>query len=286
MDKIISTKELCEALDVSRSWVNTHLRHLGGEEPSVTLTKSRAQLTTVYYSVSKVLNFLNKNAKIESQTEWVLASDIIGSENAKKFVGTRNEIIKEAEALLENEKKSSDEKTGNFFELIKSFDEKGNTKSEEEKKAFELLCENFLEIQHRESLLYEEKKIEVNQRKTKKIYSLYDQFFPEPELNKIMCTYNRSRGWGEWVETEGVINSLEDLQTMKDFKSSEHGISDELIYRWLFDIGAKRVTVFGRKFWLLKQDVPAYDKKEDMLIFRLKKISKIGLEKLQESKSS
>lgn len=64
---MLSTKDLCEALGVSRGWINTYLRHLGTQGPQ--RPDDRANIRTVYYDENQVLQYLNAHATFSRQTE-------------------------------------------------------------------------------------------------------------------------------------------------------------------------------------------------------------------------
>lgn len=70
---MLSTKELCEALGVSRAWVNSYLRHLGNQGPQK--VDDRANIRTVYYDENDVLQYLNANATFSRQTELLHLTD-------------------------------------------------------------------------------------------------------------------------------------------------------------------------------------------------------------------
>lgn len=63
--ELLTTKEVCEVLGVSRSWVNNHLRHLG--EPGWETNDRR----WIFYDRRKILNYINTNATITRQTEFL-----------------------------------------------------------------------------------------------------------------------------------------------------------------------------------------------------------------------
>lgn len=64
MTNIITTKQLCEQLGVSRNFVNQHLRHLGSLPQ---LDENR--MKTVVYPVDSVITWINENAVFSRQTE-------------------------------------------------------------------------------------------------------------------------------------------------------------------------------------------------------------------------
>lgn len=70
---MLSTKDLCQKLGVSRAWVQTYLRDLGiqgAQRPD-----DRANVRTVYYDESRVLQYLNAHAICSRQTEILELTD-------------------------------------------------------------------------------------------------------------------------------------------------------------------------------------------------------------------
>ena len=79
---MISTKELCEKLGVSRSWVGKYLRSIGKQGPL--RPGDKANLRTVYYEESDVVAYLNANAIFSRQTEWLNLADYVEEAKARR----------------------------------------------------------------------------------------------------------------------------------------------------------------------------------------------------------
>ena len=78
-EALLSTRQLCEDLGVSRSWVNTHLSHLGGEK--VAGGRTRSERRAVMYDPAKVLAWLNENAIFSRQTVPVHVGQFFSEED-------------------------------------------------------------------------------------------------------------------------------------------------------------------------------------------------------------
>ena len=79
---MISTKELCEKLGVSRSWVGKYLRSIGKQ--GLLRPGDKANLRTVYYEESDVVAYLNANAIFSRQTEWLNLADYVEEAKARR----------------------------------------------------------------------------------------------------------------------------------------------------------------------------------------------------------
>ena len=71
--KVLNTKEVCELLGVSRSWVNSHLRKIGFK--NLDLTSDKANIKTIYYKTDDIVNWFNKNALFSRQTMYIDLAD-------------------------------------------------------------------------------------------------------------------------------------------------------------------------------------------------------------------
>ena len=69
---VLTTMELCEKLGVSRSWVNTHLRHLGSAPDFI---GDGTRIRTVFYCEYDVVKWLNDHAVCHAQTKEVSLRD-------------------------------------------------------------------------------------------------------------------------------------------------------------------------------------------------------------------
>jgi transcriptional regulator with XRE-family HTH domain len=77
---MISTRELCEKLGVSRSWVIKYLRPLGMQPQS---TEKLANLRTVYYDAETIVAYINHNAVFSRQTEWLNLADYMDADQLR-----------------------------------------------------------------------------------------------------------------------------------------------------------------------------------------------------------
>lgn len=66
MEKLLSTAELCDLLDVSRSWVNRNLRHLGYK--GIDQSRGYKDLNAVFYDAESVLKWFNEHAVFSRQS--------------------------------------------------------------------------------------------------------------------------------------------------------------------------------------------------------------------------
>ena len=65
-EHLLTTMELCEKLSVSRSWVNTHLRHLGSAPDFI---GDGSRIRSVFYREADVVKWLNDHAACHAQTK-------------------------------------------------------------------------------------------------------------------------------------------------------------------------------------------------------------------------
>lgn len=79
---MISTKELCEKLGVSRSWVGKYLRSIGKQGPQ--LPGDKANLRTIYYDEESIVAYLNAHAIFSRQTEWLNLADYVEESKARR----------------------------------------------------------------------------------------------------------------------------------------------------------------------------------------------------------
>ena len=83
--KTYTTAELQKKLDVSRSWINNHLRVIGikvSRKPNLKNQKG----VPVYYTEEDVVNFINSNLHASKQIEYVYMSDLLEEKEFKKFM--------------------------------------------------------------------------------------------------------------------------------------------------------------------------------------------------------
>ena len=90
---VISTKELCEKLGVSRSWVNKYLRPIGKQGPQ--LPGDKANSRTVYYDEETIVAYLNTHAVFTRQTEWLNLADHVEEAKARHTLKAIDAIPKE-----------------------------------------------------------------------------------------------------------------------------------------------------------------------------------------------
>lgn len=90
---VISTKELCEKLGVSRSWVNKYLRPIGKQGPQ--LPDDKANLRTVYYDEENIVAYLNTHAVFTRQTEWLNLADHTEEAKARRTLKAIDAMPKE-----------------------------------------------------------------------------------------------------------------------------------------------------------------------------------------------
>ena len=72
MEEKLTTMQLCEMLDVSRAWVNTHLRELGGAPEYV---DDDSRVRAVMYPKADVIKWLNDHARCSCQTKQLCLLD-------------------------------------------------------------------------------------------------------------------------------------------------------------------------------------------------------------------
>ena len=72
MEKKLTTMELCNILDISRSWVNTHLRELGGAPEYI---DENSRVRAVMYPEADVIKWLNDHARCSCQTKQLCLLD-------------------------------------------------------------------------------------------------------------------------------------------------------------------------------------------------------------------
>lgn len=90
---IISTKDLCKKLGVSRSWVNKYLRPIGKQGPQS--LDDKANLRTVYYDEESIVAYLNTHAVFTRQTEWLNLADHMGEEKLRQTLKSIDAMPKE-----------------------------------------------------------------------------------------------------------------------------------------------------------------------------------------------
>ena len=84
---MISTKELCEKLGVSLSWVGKYLRSIGKQGPQ--LPGDKANLRTIYYDEESIVAYLNAHAIFSRQTEWLNLADYVEESKARHIPSER-----------------------------------------------------------------------------------------------------------------------------------------------------------------------------------------------------
>lgn len=79
----LTTNEVCEALGVARNWVNRHLRSIGVRDRIIIGGKEN---NAILYDEEKLLNWINENALLTSQTVAVNLADFgrISQEEVKE----------------------------------------------------------------------------------------------------------------------------------------------------------------------------------------------------------
>lgn len=90
--EVLSTKDVCDILGVSRAWVNTYLRQLGGAVVPENEENSFANARTVYYNESDLLTWLNQHAVCSRQTMWLNLQNYLPESELKKRVKKINRM--------------------------------------------------------------------------------------------------------------------------------------------------------------------------------------------------
>jgi transcriptional regulator with XRE-family HTH domain len=93
---MISTRELCEKLGVSRSWVIKYLRPLGMQPQS---TEKLANLRTVYYDAETIVAYINHNAAFTRQTEWLNLADYMDADQLQRTLANIDSLAKDEQEV-------------------------------------------------------------------------------------------------------------------------------------------------------------------------------------------
>ena len=92
MEEKLSTMALCDKLDISRSWVNTHLRELGGAPEYV---DDDSRVRAVMYPKADVIKWLNDHARCSCQTKQLCLLDYATEDEIQAVMARVKEKNKE-----------------------------------------------------------------------------------------------------------------------------------------------------------------------------------------------